>query len=69
MSAESLTVGIGAVLSLVASAVGAVIWLHAQLRANAEASSRGHDRLAGMIADVRERVARIEGALHGAPGE
>jgi len=69
MTAESLTIGIGAALSLCASAVAAVIWLHVQLRSNAEASSRGHERLAGMIADVRERVARIEGALHGSPAE
>ena len=69
MSAESLTIGIGAAISLCASSVAAVIWLHAQLRANADASHLGHERLAGMIADVRERVARIEGALHRSPAE
>lgn len=69
MGAETLTVGIASALGLCAAAVSAVIWLHAQLRAHSEASRAGHDRLVAMVADVRERVARIEGALHGSPAE
>lgn len=69
MNAEALTVGLGTAAAICSGAVAAVLWLHNQLRQNAEVSARRYDQLDKLLREVGERVARIEGMLHHSPAE